>query len=86
MIKVIDFISLFTDDTQKVILYSLNTQKEEYEGVVKEIPEKYNEYLVDTIETLQEPTKALTLNIILGEESEHLEKYSSKREWEEIDD
>lgn len=64
MIKLIDFMSLFTDDTQKVILYSLSNQEEVYLGCIRGIPKEYEQYVVREIETLHQPSKALTLNII----------------------
>lgn len=65
MIRVMNIVSLFTDYSQKIILYSIDDKEEVYIGHVRGIPPMYNRYFVYSIESFKQPSKAITLNINL---------------------
>lgn len=69
MIDVYDLAGLFTDSCQKVDIYSLTEQKVVFRGTLEDAMfSSYGTCLVESIDTLYDPTDVLTININTGDE------------------
>ena len=64
--KVNDLLEMFLEpDLQKIVIYDLNMSGEVFEGLRDELPDRYKESEVESIDTLLVPTEKLTINVAL---------------------
>ena len=64
--KVNDLLEMFLEpDLQKIVIYDLNMSEEVFEGLRDELPDRYKESEVESIDTLLVPTEKLTINVAL---------------------
>lgn len=64
-ISVRDFTRLFTENVQEISIFDLESGMTVWTGYIYDLPEKYEDYEIDSLDVLFEATKCITINITI---------------------
>ena len=56
-------IELFMEDFQRVVIYSTDENKDVYKGTIEDLPAELLDTIVQSIDSIYEPTDTITINI-----------------------